>query len=96
MQEAEIGWTKASQGETVSEILISTNKLGIVVCTCDLSYIEERYGQEDGLKPTQAKMQDPLAKRKIKARRIGGVSQVTESLPSKCKFLSSNQSITKT
>jgi hypothetical protein len=68
-------------GQKVSKTPFSINKLGMVVCSCNPSYV----GGIGSRIVTQAKTQDPFWK-----IRTSGMAQVAECLPSKHRSLSSN------
>jgi hypothetical protein len=68
-------------GEKCSQDLISTNSWMWCVCACHPSYL----GGINRSRPAPAKPQDRI-KQITKAKRVGGVAQVLQHLPSKPKF----------
>jgi hypothetical protein len=65
------------------------NMLGIVVCTCHPS----NGGRKTTVQASLDKKWDPIFK-VTRAKRVEGMAQAVERLPSKCEALSSNSSTT--
>jgi hypothetical protein len=71
---------------------IKISRVGCGSSAYNRNYSGGRDSENCDLKPVQAETWDPIWKI-IKAKRAGGVVQVTEHLPRKCKALSSKTPI---